>query len=223
MHILWRTERWLVVDKPSGLAVHRSDDPRDGDQTWVVQQARDLVGQYVWPVHRLDRGTSGALLLCFDPVDLAAGQQALKDGRKRYLAVVRGFVPTREAVDVDSLLLDGDRRLTAHTRVTPLATCAEPRCTLVCAEPTTGRFHQIRRHVRDLSHPVLGDGSHGDSRVNGWWREHRGLNRLALHCWQLDLPLPDGTLELTAPVPADLRTPFDGLGLWDAIDDRPTG
>lgn len=215
MRILWLTERWVAVDKPSGLAVHRPEDRRDGDRTFVVQQVRDLVGRYVWPVHRLDRGTSGALLLCFDPGDVATGQAALAEGHKVYVAVVRGAVPTRDAVVVDSLLLHRDQLQTAHTRVRPLAHNDHPRCSLVQAEPSTGRYHQIRRHLRDLSHPVLGDGTHGDSRVNRWWREERGLHRLALHCAVLDLPLPEGAVRIVADVPDDLQRPFEGLGLWE--------
>jgi tRNA pseudouridine65 synthase len=100
----------------------------------------------------------------------------------------------------------------AHTDARVIATCEDPRCSLVLATPRTGRFHQIRRHLRDLSHPVLGDGVHGDSRVNRWWRENRGLGRLALH--NLSLVVPAFAIDVRCPIPTDLRAVWSALPLW---------
>ncbi len=211
MLILASHPDWVVVAKPAGLAVHRGDDTRD--TTFLVQQVRDQVGRRVWPVHRLDRGTSGAVWLSFDPAHLADCQAALAAGEKRYVALVRGAALSREPVEITNPMKDTKGILReAATWARVLATCEEPRCSLVLAKPRTGRFHQIRRHLRDLSHPVLGDGVHGDSRVNRIWREERGLGRLALH--NLSLTVPAAGIDVRCPIPDDLRTVWSALPLW---------
>jgi len=210
--VLARTDVWVVVAKPSGLAVHRGDDTRD--DTFLVQVARDQLGRKVWPVHRLDRGTSGAVWLAFDPEILAACGEALAAGTKRYVALVRGAALSRDPVEITTPMKDTRGILReAHTSARVVATCESPRCSLVLATPRTGRFHQIRRHLRDLSHPVLGDGVHGDSRVNRTWREERGLGRLALH--NASLAVPAFGIDVSCPLPDDLRRVWSALPLWD--------
>lgn len=212
MLILAATDDWVVVAKPSGLAVHRGDDTCD--TTFLVQQVRDQVGRKVWPVHRLDRGTSGAVWFAFDPAHLAAYQAGLAAGTKRYLALVRGAAMSRESVEITTPMKDTKGIVReAHTTARVLATCEAPRCSLVLATPHTGRFHQIRRHLRDRSHPVLGDGVHGDSRVNRTWREERGLGRLALH--NLTLTVPSVGIDVHCAVPDDLGEILRALPLWD--------
>ena len=73
----------------------------------------------------------------------------------------------------------------ASSRIQCLATMDEPRCSLFFVQPHTGRYHQVRRHVRDQTHPILGDSEHGDSKINRWWRENMGLQRLALHAYSI--------------------------------------
>jgi tRNA pseudouridine65 synthase len=85
----------------------------------------------------------------------------------------------------------------------------------VLAEPETGRWHQVRRHLRDVSHPILGDSTHGDTRVNRWWRETYGLRRLGLHCFSLDLALDGETIAATCPAPADLVHIWERLPWWN--------
>ncbi|MEZ4235584.1 MAG: pseudouridine synthase [Myxococcota bacterium] len=103
----------------------------------------------------------------------------------------------------------------AVTVFAPIASCAEPRCSLVLAMLLTGRTHQIRRHLRDLSHPVLGDARHGDTRVNRDWRA-RGLHRLALHCLSLDTEGPTGPIAARAPLPPELASVCAALPWWPA-------
>ncbi len=212
--VLAESERWRVVCKPSGLPVHRSalvDEKRT-----LVRLARRRWGHQVSPVHRLDRATSGCLLLSSDPEYTSVLQEALGQGEKRYVAMVRGQVRSMDPIRFSNPMrdLDGVEK-DAETLLAPLATTDDPRSSLVLATPLTGRYHQVRRHLRDLSHPVLGDSSHGDSRVNRLWRETYGLRRLALHCLSLALDLPDGaTIRATAPVPADLRRIWERLPWW---------
>ena len=100
-----------------------------------------------------------------------------------------------------------------------LASCDDSlpeRSSLVRATPLTGRWHQIRRHCNGLSHPVIGDAKHGDTKVNTYWREERGLRRLGLHCAEMSLPLPDGErLHVQCPPPADLTSVWAQLLWWD--------
>lgn len=212
--VLAAADDWVVVAKPSGLAVHRS--PELNDPTYVVQEARRQFGRYVWPVHRLDRPTSGCLLLAFSAEAVEPLAASLAGGRKRYLAMVRGCAAIGPPVVIETPMKDSFGVLrAARTTARCLAATPDPRASLVLAEPHTGRFHQVRRHLRDLSHPVLGDGVHGDSRVNRWWREARGLHRLGLHCVALDLVLPDGEpLRARCPIPDDLGAVWAALPGW---------
>jgi len=216
--VLARGEDWIVVAKPPRLLVHRARRAAHAEH-FALQMVRDQVGTYVYPIHRLDRPTSGCLLFALTKPAAAALQQALtaEDAVKTYLAVVRGHWQHGDApVVVDNPMKDDNGRLKdAVTEITCVATCPEPRSSLVQARPRTGRFHQVRRHVRDLSHPVLGDHAHGDTRVNRWWREEYGLHRLGLHCLSMDLPLPDGTrLQVTCPLFEDHERVIRRLPWW---------
>jgi tRNA pseudouridine65 synthase len=206
---------WAVVDKPSGLAVHRSAEVRD--RHTLMGAAYRRFGREVAPVHRLDRATSGCLLLSLDLEATGALHQALVAGQKRYVALVRGEVEPLEPIVYDQPLSDGrGGTKPAATVFSPVATCPEPRCSLVLAVPLTGRTHQIRRHLRDLSHPVLGDTRHGDTRVNRVWREELGLERLALHCLSIDAEGPTGRISATSPLPDDLVGVCRQLPWWTA-------
>ncbi len=210
--VLARGADWVVVDKPSGLLVHRQPGVREPA---AVQRLRDQLGCRVWPVHRLDRGTSGCLLFALRHAAIAPLHRALVNGHKRYLAHVRGNVAATEPFEVDAPLRAKGREREARTRFTRLGGAPEPRSSLVLAEPATGRFHQVRRHLVRVSHPVLGDTTHGDSRENRWWRAAFGLRRLALHCWQLHLDLAGGVpLRVEAPVPGDLRAVWEAQPWW---------
>jgi tRNA pseudouridine65 synthase len=102
---------------------------------------------------------------------------------------------------------------------TPFA-CADSRngkCTAVLCQPLTGRTHQIRRHAREIGHPLIGDSQHGNSRVNRYWRQQRRLDRLALHCWTLAFDLEGKSYECMAPVPRELRKSLETFvtSVWD--------
>ncbi len=212
--ILTLTEHYVVVAKPARLMVHRSKLCRDN--VYALQLVRDQVGRYVHPIHRLDRATSGCLLFAFDPEWARLLQDALRDGQKTYLAMVRGNIEDFAPVDVRKPMKDDNGILKdAHTWAQALGGSADPRCSLVLARPSTGRYHQVRRHLRDLSHPVLMDATHGDTKCNRWWRENTSLSRLALHCWRMDLPLPDGRLQVTCPIPEDLGRVWREMPWWN--------
>lgn len=209
----------MVVAKPSGVVVHRSEMGREAEP--LLQQVRDVLGQWVHPVHRLDRGTSGCVLFALSREALPGLVEALRAGEKTYLALVRGHVRSAEPVTVDRPMKGTRGNLQeARTHLVPVAGGPEPRASLVLARPETGRFHQIRRHLRDLSHPILGDSTHGDTRVNRAWREEHGLHRLALHCAALDLPLPEGRARVVCPMPEDLLGVLRRMPWWGDAQGR---
>ena len=210
--ILYQDERFVVVNKPSGLLVHRTKIA--DDTTFALQILRDQLGKRVSPVHRIDRAASGFLIFAFSSEWTATLQEALKYSQKYYLAWVRGL-PKSDTFTVNKAIRVGGKApkdATTHFRV--ITRCPKPRSTLLWAQPETGRRHQIRRHLNYSSHPILLDSSHGDTRINREWRETHDLQRLALHAHTLILALPDNeVLHIVAPVPEGLSLPLSRLGL----------
>ena len=198
----------LVIDKPSGLLVHNSEYTRTREET-AVGLVRRAWGDAWAPVHRLDRGTSGALIFARGTDAIRAWQAALTEAEKFYLCLVRGEL--RAAVDVDHALDDeqGVRR-DARSRIEPMWTLPDPRCSLVRVQVFTGRTHQVRRHCAHVSHPVLGDANYGKGALNREYRARFGLARLALHAETLTVTDPrTGTPRtFTSPMPPDLAEPI---------------
>lgn len=214
LDVLARGEDWIVVDKPAGLMVHRSSMARDREVVLTV--LRDQLGQYVYPVHRLDRPTTGCLAFGLSSEGAHRLKNALTAGRKTYLTLVRGQADRHHGTWIERPLKPegGGEPKDARTWIEVLGSSKEPRCSLVLAKPETGRFHQIRRHLAGVSHPVLGDSSHGDTKCNRAWRT-QGLPRLLLHCARLQLPHPDGPLDIRCPPPADMAAFLESLPFYD--------
>lgn len=210
--LLYRDDRLLAVAKPAGLAVHRG---ASRERVVALTLARDQVGRHVHPVHRLDRATSGVLLFAFDPETTRALQEQFEAGavRKRYLALVRGITPDEGVIDHPIPRDEDGPRVPAVTAYRRLATFE--RYSLVEAFPCTGRRHQIRRHLKHISHPLIGDVRYGKGEHNRLFRERFGLSRLALHALEIAFAHPeDGRpLHLTAPVPEDLAGPLRAMGM----------
>ena len=219
--LVYRDDDLMVIDKPAGLLVHRSAlDAHETDtvmsRLWRELGARAPAG--MTPVHRLDKGTSGLLVLaCHSGAARLLGQ-SFEQGlaHKRYLALVRGWPEALTEVD-HALARDpeqpsaGQVALPAHSRVTRLNRVvwpfsvdgrhADSRFALVLAEPQQGRRHQIRRHLKHMAHPIIGDATHGKGPHNRQVATWLGLQRLWLHAWTLSLPHPAGgrRLDLCAP------------------------
>jgi tRNA pseudouridine65 synthase len=172
------------------------------------------VGRHVYPVHRLDRGTSGALLFALDPETARVLHESLEAGavEKRYLALVRGVPPDAFEVDHAIPRREEGPRVAAQTSFRRLF--ATDRYAIVEAFPKTGRLHQVRRHLKHVSHPIIGDVNYGKGEHNRFFREHYGLHRLALHAAGLALDHPRSGLRLriSAPIPEDLAGPWTSLG-----------
>jgi tRNA pseudouridine65 synthase len=187
IEILHRDARCVVVAKPSGVATHRgwADDADP-----LLQQVRDAAGAYVYPVHRLDRGASGIVLFALDREAARAFSDAWPDADKRYLAITRGHPPEHRVIDHAIPSAPGEDRVPAVTEVWRRDTFG--RYALVEARPRTGRLHQIRRHLKHISCPLIGDVRYGKGDHNRLFRERFALHRLALHAASLRVAHPDG-------------------------------
>lgn len=208
--LLYRSAALVAVDKPSGLAVHRG---QSRDPVHALQLVRDSVGAYVYPVHRLDRATSGVLLFALSADAARAVGAAFEAGdiEKRYLALVRGNPPDRATIDHALSQEDDKPPQDARTEVVTLARFG--RYALVEAIPKTGRTHQIRRHLKHLSCPIIGDVRYGKGEHNRFFRTEFELHRLALHAASLTLldPAAGEPVTIRAPLPDELARTLEAL------------
>ena len=212
--LLYQDQYLVVVDKPAAMAVHRGW-AQDGP--FALQVVRDQIGRRVFPAHRLDRATSGVLIFALDPGTAATLGAAFAEGkvRKEYLALVRGKPPESQLIDHPLRMDTGSERVPAQTQVVCLAVSSQDRCALVLALPLTGRLHQVRRHLKHISHPIVGDVRYGKGDINRHFRARWGVMRLALHACRVTLnhPATREPLVIEAAVPPDLADPLEALGL----------
>ena len=212
--VLFEDEFLAVVDKPAGLMVHDSALAR-GETDFAADRLRDQFGKPIHLVHRLDRATSGCLLLAFDRETASALGKTLMahDFEKDYWGVCRGW-PAEATFTIDHPLDGGPGKPTKKPAVTDfevLATCELPipsngfdtsRYALLCAHPRTGRFRQIRRHLKHAFHHLIGDSSHGDGRHNRAFRT-MGIHRMLLHARRLAFTHPHSGAQVEAIAPPD--------------------
>jgi len=221
LRVLYEDEALVIVDKPPKTLVHRSAlSPGDYPLMWTL---RDQLGCWVYPAHRLDRATSGAIAFTKSPAHaraLAASFER-REVEKRYWAVVRGYAP--EEVEVCAPLLEplddlGDpladrgkgpqearssvRCLSRVELPIPVGRYPTTRYSLVEAVPHTGRRHQLRRHLHHITHPVVGDTSYGRTEHNQLFRDRFGCDRLLLAAVSLVVPHPvtGARVAVAAPV-----------------------
>lgn len=203
--LLYHDEDLVAVDKPSGLAVHRGWAP---EREVAVTYARNQLGMPVFPVHRLDRGTSGVLLfaLSADHAQTLCTAFAAGQVQKTYLALVRGIPP--QSGMIDHPLPKGEdqhsHRVPARTEYTLCERLG--RYSFVEARPLTGRLHQIRRHFKHIACPLIGDVNYGKGEHNRLFRTQYGLHRLFLHATRLQIrhPRTGQELDIHCPLPPDL-------------------
>jgi tRNA pseudouridine65 synthase len=207
LDILHLDELIVAVDKPAGLLVHRTGLDA-GETRFALQMLRDQLGRPVWPVHRLDKGTSGVLLFALDSATAGLLGRRFESGqalRKAYHAVVRGWPPDAGEIDHPLRRLDDDARagrdevLAARSRFRVLERWTLPlpdrgfattRFALVELQPLTGRRHQLRRHMKHAAHPIVGDATHGKGPLNRSVAALLGVARLWLHAQSVELDHP---------------------------------
>lgn len=222
LDILYQDEYLVVVNKPSGLLVHRSMIDRH-ETRFAMQIVRDQIGQHVFPVHRLDKPTSGVLVFALSSEMARKLGEQFQDGKveKTYLAVVRGITP--EAGVIDHALKEKHDKMTdkkarkykpaqeALSEYRRLATVELPvqidrypqsRYSLVEVKPKTGRKHQVRRHMKHIAHPIIGDAKHGKGNHNRYFAEHLNAGRLLLACTDMSFfhPVTGEPLCIKAPL-----------------------
>ena len=234
LDILYLDDYLAIVHKPAGWLVHRTPLDR-GETRFVLQTLRDQIGQHVWPVHRLDKGTSGVLVFALSAEVAHTLGQAFETGEglhKTYHAIVRGWPSAQGLIDhplkrmPDDMRSEREEIQPAQSRFATLRRFELPlpqqgfagtRCAKVALEPLTGRRHQLRRHMKHIAHPIIGDATHGKGPLNRAVADLLGLQRLWLHAQSLTLPHPvtGQPLHLTSPLPREWM-------LWDAFFTAPS-
>lgn len=221
--IIYQDEYLVAIDKPSGLLVHRSlIDKRE--TRFAMQILRDQIGQHVYPVHRLDRPTSGVLIfaLSADIARLLSEQLTHREVEKSYLAIVRGYIHEDGVIDYplkEKLDKIADRQADKNKAAQDAVTYYQPLCqyelpyavgryntarySLVRLVPKTGRKHQLRRHMAHIRHPIVGDTTHGDGRQNKFLRHQYHFDRLGLVCHRMVIKHPTSHQSLSLQVQAE--------------------
>ncbi len=230
--ILYRDALLIAIDKPAGLLTHRSDIDRH-ETRFAVQMLRDQIGQRVQPVHRLDRGTSGVLLFALDADTnrSLSAQFERNEVDKRYLAVVRGWPKESGSIehalsrqhDAHGAPIKDREPQQARTDYRRLACVELPaavdrypsaRYALLGLTPLTGRRHQLRRHMKHIAHPIIGDATHGKGVHNRFFKQQFGCDRMLLACTELGFrhPLSGELVRIQAPPGDQFATVIERLG-----------
>lgn len=238
LEILYQDDVLVAVNKPAGMLVHRSWLDTHETQ-FVMQTLRDQIGQHVFPIHRLDRPTSGVLLFALNSeiARLVCQQFEQKTVQKSYLAVVRGYLQGKDRIDyplkiqldkiADKFSQDDKAPQDAVTDYEGLAIAEMPyavgryqtaRYSLVRLIPHTGRKHQLRRHLKHIFHPILGDTQYGDLHQNRALTAHTGCQRLFLHSDSLQFlhPITQETIRITANLDEQWQQLMQHFG-WDYV------
>ena len=223
LQIIYQDDYLVAINKPNGLLVHRSPIAADAS-VFAVQLLRDQLGQKVFPVHRLDRKTSGVLLFALNEGMNSLMQQQFQDGKveKVYHAIVRGYTPDKLDIDYPLRKEDG----TIQEAFTSLRTLARTevdftigkhptsRYSLVELKPTTGRMHQLRKHMAHIFHPIIGDRPHGCNKQNRYFKERFQMNEMMLHASEIAFQhsLTGRQITITAPFRNEFTAMMELLG-----------
>lgn len=211
LDILFRDDNLIAINKPHGLLVHRSTIANDVEE-FALQILRDQIGQKVFPAHRLDRKTGGLLLFALDKPTEVLMQQQFAENRlhKKYLAIVRGYTPDSGDIDYPLRKENGTLQdaFTAYTTLqraeldVPFGQHQTSRYSLIEVAPTTGRMHQIRKHMSHIFHPIIGDRTHGCNKQNKLFTEKWDMNTMLLHALHLSFnhPVSGSPISINAPI-----------------------
>ncbi len=234
--VLYQDEHLVVVNKPSGLLVHRSMIDRH-ETRFALQVVRDQIGQYVYPVHRLDKPTSGILIMALssEAARNLGEQFTVNTVAKQYLAVVRGYAEISGIIDhplkeqLDKIAdKDAQQNKPAQDAITEYNTLdkieipyevegyPQSRYSLIKLFPKTGRKHQIRRHMKHISHPIIGDANHGRGKHNRFFQKQFNVNRLLLACTGISFkhPVTQSLIDISCPVDGEFLSLLEKFG-WD--------
>ncbi|GAB3337144.1 tRNA pseudouridine(65) synthase TruC [Marivirga atlantica] len=216
LDIIYQDEQLVAINKPHGLLVHRSKIAAEAD-VFALQLLRDQLGQKVYPVHRIDRKTSGILLFALsEEMDKSMKQLfAEKQVGKTYLAIVRGFTEDKGTIDYALRKENGQlQEAVTHYRTLQRTEIAVPfgkhntsRYSLLEVKPETGRMHQIRKHMAHINHPIIGDRPHGCNKQNKLFKEKWQMDKMMLHAKELNFTHP--TSNKAVNIKADISSEFE--------------
>jgi len=220
--ILYEDEALIAINKPTGILVHRTRISED--RQFVLQLLRKQIGQRVYPIHRLDRATSGVLIFGKNKkgASLLSAQFRDKKVEKQYLGIIRGYVEDAATIDYPLAkekwlpkkeAISHYRRIAQTEIQVPIGRYETARYSLVEVQLETGRRHQIRRHFAHLRHPIIGDKKHGDVKHNKHWANEFGISRMLLHAQHMQFNHPEtgkNTL-IYAPIDAGFQAALDLL------------
>ncbi len=236
LEIVYQDEFFIAINKPSGLLVHKSIIDRH-EIYFAMQMLRDQIGQFVYPIHRLDKPTSGVLLFALDTesAKLISEQFRTHTIKKIYLAVVRGYLHESGMIEhalsqkLDKIAdkntksdKDAQEAFTFYRKLAEvelsfaIGKYDKTRYSLVEVTPKTGRKHQIRRHMKHISHHILGDTKYGRGEHNKFIREQYGCHRMLLHASSLEFKHPhtQQLIRLDASLDVTFKALFEAFG-WE--------
>lgn len=199
LDIIYEDSDLIAINKPHGLLVHRTPIAKDA-KFFAVQILRDQIGQKVYPVHRLDRKTSGVLLFAKNQEANKAVQELFRNQKihKTYIAITRGHIPDQGIIDYAITHEGKTQDAVTHYRCLgryitniPTQKYETSRYSLVELKPEHGRFHQLRKHMAHIMHPILGDRPHGCNKLNKVWKEKFQMTSMMLHATELKLNYRD--------------------------------
>lgn len=237
LDIIYQDEHYVAINKPAGMLVHRSGIDRH-ETVFAMQLLRDQIGQKVFPLHRLDKPTSGVLLFALSSEAAKSMAPAFEQHsiQKHYLAVVRGYAPEQGHIDhslkeIDDKYDDARKQknkdaqaaITDYRRLNTieLPVCIDKypqsRYSLVELTPQTGRRHQIRRHLKHISHPIIGDVNYGKGTHNRYYADKLGCKRLLLHASSVTFthPYSQQPIRIQAGLDTQMQALFERFN-WQA-------
>jgi len=222
IEIIFEDEFIIVVNKPNNFIIHESHYARNIRETTLLQFLEQQLGYPVYPAHRLDRKTSGVILLLKSKDNVSQFQELFnsKSIQKTYYAIVRGFSPDNGIID--SPVKNDDtgiykEALTHYKSVNnielniPVHPYDNSRYSLIELKPQTGRMHQLRKHMNKINHPIVGDYKYGDRFHNRMFETEFECIYMFLHAYTLDFthPITKIDLQLKADFPADWQKLFN--------------
>lgn len=226
--ILYEDDDYIAINKPAGVLVHKTNLAKEEQELLAVQMLRDQINCRVFPLHRIDRPTTGILVFAKSSEAASLLQPLFPTDavKKEYLAIVRGFMPQEsgsiEAPLKKHLVGDLQEATTLYTSIssTEIPFSSSPkyptsRYSLIMACPKTGRMHQIRRHMAHIRHYIIGDSTHGDNKQNNFFKKQYGLQNLLLHAYTFEFfhPILKSQIQVKAPIPEHFKNTIDNIGL----------
>jgi tRNA pseudouridine65 synthase len=240
LEILYQDPYLIAVNKPAGLLVHRSSIAMQ-EKHFVLQIVRNQIGQHVFPVHRIDRPTAGVLLLALNSEIAKKTAELFRAGDiiKKYVAIVRGYTAEcgtirynmkkikNHGISCQGFMISNEcytetiyKRLATIEIDRKVDKYPTSRYSLVSLFPKTGRRHQLRRHMKHIRHPIIGDIKYGKSTHNHFFRDHLNCSCLLLNAVALKFqhPITASQIEISAPVSMQFKSVLTYFNWHSAIE-----